>query len=137
MKIFEAYAAKRVVERAFERQVGDFAAVAEVIVKEEGGITFSFVDQSEPKSGFAVGVEGHEKTVPLDIFTYRSIRGYILDKSVELFEEGYCLGIWIDGNLVYLDLSLVFEDQVEASLVARAHKQLAYYDLAKKEEVRV
>lgn len=133
-KLFEA---KREADKRYILALRDWAEQLSGLVREKGGITYSFEEECFPGEGFAVGTEGHEAILPLKAFGAWAISAYIQDHLPQLFEEGYCLGIWIDGDSVYLDLSLVFEDQVEASLVARAHKQLAYYDLAKKEEVRI
>lgn len=125
------YAAKK----NYELSLTDWSKQLYALVEEKGGITYDFEDGRFPGEGFAVSTEGFERIVPLDTLWPSTIRRYIVDHEAQLFEEGYCLGIWIDGKKVYLDLSLVFEDQVEASLVARAHKQLAYYDLAGKETI--
>lgn len=105
----------------------------------DGGATIAR-DGTEPITGYAVALPGHELTYPLPSSQRELaalVLAYALEHSAELETDGAHLGAWIDGPLVYLDITRVIADRRKAELEGIAARQLAIFDLGAGEEIRL
>lgn len=100
-------------------------------VKEEGGFSYSLSNGSEPKAGerkFAVAIsKNFERKYSLSSFTPSTLVSYIAEFAGQLSKAGAHLGAWLEGDTVYLDVSVVLTDKSEAINIARANEQLAIF----------
>ncbi|MFF4952822.1 hypothetical protein [Streptomyces chattanoogensis] len=95
----------------------------------DGGLTFSPVLHA-PAGGYMVSIAGSERSIPVDSFGPEGLAEYIADYSDRVISEGLFYGAWVDGGLVYLDLSMNLRDRAEAEAIGRLESQLAIYDVA-------
>ena len=92
-----------------------------------GGISID-LDGREPTEGYMVSVHGSEVIVQKEEFNEDTVRNYIA-----LFKNhigyGSYLGTWVDGEEVYLDVSVNFHSLSEAIKLGRENNQKAIYSL--------
>ena len=108
---------------------------------EKGGAT---IDPSKSgqkanvRKGFAVSTElEHERQVPLKYWTPQTAAQYAKDKADVLSKPGNKIGSWVDKGTVFYDVSTVVDTAEKAAELGRAHKQLGFFDLEKKQTVRL
>ena len=79
-------------------------------------------------AGYMVSIKGHEKKI--NINDIENIKKEII-KKMELIKrkKSYFVGLWVDNELMYLDISKHIIKYNRALEVARNNKQLAIYDL--------
>lgn len=106
-------------------------------IKNDGGVTIHARTGSEPTSGYAVSLPGYERTVPLAEFTASHLVKYVGDSWQGLSKGSAHLGAWIDGDTVYLDVSIVVPLQDDAIQLGREYGQLAVFNLATFDELRL
>lgn len=106
-----------------------------------GGFTYSPVTGEMPTSGYAVALPGHAYIInadrffadhPLQEFSHKVIKEYIRKKANLLTRPHIFLGGWhdLDSDLVFLDLSEVF-DELDAAIKAGIERdQIAIYDFS-------
>lgn len=88
-----------------------------------------------PDKGFAVAVaKGPERIIErtlaaADVEHFMEEHHDVIRAGNAVFNGGVCIGAWKDGNLWYLDLSIVCESYEEALALGRQNHQLAIYDL--------
>ena len=102
---------------------------------ENGGATLtSELKQAELKRGFMVSLEGAESQVKGN--DYQAIIKAIEEKQ-ELIKDSNNLfiGLWLDGGIMYIDISINIEDRAEALEFAKKNKQLAIYDLTNNDSI--
>lgn len=107
------------------------------LILKNGGGTFTKQGASlEVSQGYAVSLAGKE--VKLDLSLPRPILEAALNAYIAWaeFEVEY-LGAWIDGNTLYLDVSEVYTNEVDAKRAAIQRKQLAYFDFSRMAAVNV
>lgn len=80
----------------------------------------------EAKTGYYVSLFGFERKIPVTEFYPWVLDSYINNRADE-FESAF-LGIWEDGDDVYLDVSIWCEDEETAERIANENMQLAYWD---------
>lgn len=96
-----------------------------------GGITFDIKDiNREFNKGYVIAKKGYEKQVKVEDFTLDVILDYIFDNWSVLNEDKHCLGTWIDNEIVYIDISIVYDDRSSSIDIARAQGELAIFDLS-------
>jgi len=88
-----------------------------------------------PKVGFFASYKVNEIVIPKDALNKESLLTYISLNEAELRTNGNFIGVWIEADLVYLDVSRQFANECDCKEFAIANKQLAYYD-AKNEIVK-
>ncbi|MFH8346826.1 hypothetical protein [Streptomyces sp. NPDC018045] len=93
-----------------------------------GGLTFSPM-RPTPVSGYMVSVAGSERTFPLHSFSVSDLNKYMHEYLDRVVYESMFFGAWIDGDLVYLDLSVNIADRNAAVVLGRMESQLAIYDV--------
>jgi hypothetical protein len=101
-----------------------------------GGATFNLVTGTSPTSGYIVSDEGQEEVTKLfggavakEMLITSAIKKYISDKGFILSLSDKNLGAWVDSNKLYLDISVVYDNEQDAIEMARKNNQLAYFDL--------
>ncbi|MEV0445705.1 hypothetical protein AB0I84_17685 [Streptomyces spectabilis] len=95
---------------------------------EGGGLTFS-PNLPTPTGGYMVSIAGSERTIPVESFGPNSLAAYVADYWPRAVGENLYYGAWVDGDLVYLDLSVNVESREEAEAMGRLESQLAIYDV--------
>ena len=96
------------------------------------------LDGSEPTKGYVVGMASYEMRLRGNAYDLvrawvkrtREQIGYIT--SVDLV-----LGAWIDGDHIYFDVSEIILDRTNAIDFGHANGQLAIYDIAAGETIRL
>jgi hypothetical protein len=113
-------------------------------VLENGGATFNLVLGTSPTTGYAVSKQGHEDTIDLfgnkvtqNMLVNSFVRKYVSEHGFELSLVDYNLGGWIHDKKLYLDISILFDNEADASEYARDNNQLAYFDLTNGKEIFV
>lgn len=102
----------------------------------EGGVTLDIITFDQPQRGYAVASGGSERKVSTAHFNVKDVLRYIGDHHYELTNVGAHLGTWVDGGLVYLDVTTVIDTLAEALPTATARGELAIYDLANQRTIR-
>lgn len=109
-------------------------------VKEHGGISYSvtYGDVSN-RNGYVVSpYKELEVTMPLKELNENEVRNFYLENAELLtLTEDHLIGIWIENDIAYLDVSVFVSNKKEASKIAREKNQKAYYDLVKQETIYV
>ncbi len=128
----------RIVTRA---QLRELCARASVLLSRNGGYTIAH-DGTPVKDGYAVSIHGYEVKYgvrngdSLRALVYSALPNYYY--YVKLYGIPHaCYGAWRDGDVVYFDVSFVFQDENVARNFAIANKQLAYFNLATFETIRL
>lgn len=100
-------------------------------IKANGGITVDVWNGSKPSSGIVVApFKETETTFSLNEFTASDVEDY-MEKFRPLLEvSGMHLGGWVSDDTVYLDVSIVTEDEVTATALAQDGNQLATFNLS-------
>lgn len=116
------------------------SAASQVI--DRGGFTIQPRTGAVPETGFAVAIRGAEQAFPPPS-TPEELAGiiddYMRQHADDFNDESSHLGGWVDeeeGKL-YLDVTRILPDHGAAEKFGREQGQLAYFDLAKKQEVRL
>jgi hypothetical protein len=108
-----------------------------------GGFTFDCNSGSYPESGYAVATfPNAEWIVPGAVLKASTIHRFITERRALLDQPHAHIGAWATTNAWgeprwYLDVSTVIHDRDSAIALAKLHNQLAIYDLANHEEIRV
>lgn len=102
---------------------------------ENGGATLtSELKQAELTRGFMVSLEGAESQVQGN--DYQAIIKAIEEKqNIIKDNDNLYIGLWLDGGIMYIDLSINIQDKTEALEVAKRNKQLAIYDLINNDSI--
>lgn len=120
-----------------ERDALVFRVFADTLV--HNGATVNPADPyaSTPRSGFAVSIPGAERKIPASTFTIGTVREYVTDHLADLSGPNVYVGTWVDGEHVYLDVSIVVADLIDAVALGHASGQLAVFDFASFETIRL
>ena len=88
--------------------------------------------------GYAVGGVLPSVTVPVNSDWHEMVKDFVLSNA-EIFLNGrpVYLGTWIDGDVVWLDASEIYEDLDTALTVARERGEKAIWDFANQREIYV
>ena len=102
---------------------------------ENGGETLTKdLKKADIKKGFMVSLEGTEtQTRDND---YNAIIQAIASKQ-ELIKDknNLYIGLWVDNNIMYIDISINIIDKVEALEFGKKNKQLAVYDVVNNDSI--
>jgi len=101
-----------------------------------GGFTYNITTgEYDVTDGYIVSLKGFEEQLYLDDFENKDISNFI-GKHVSFFiKEEYFVGGWVDGNTVYLDVSIKVNDLEEALLLGLTNNQKAIYDAKNKRTI--
>lgn len=114
----------------------------------KGGSTISLTKASVPTNGYMVGgiVDSliFDANLVLDVahryVAARSIEQWLKSQKLELITDAETfLGMWIDSETghAYVDFSLWYSEEGEAIRDAKLFEEIAIWDLANGEEIRV
>ena len=104
------------------------------IIKKEGATLDSNYNDFKSDNGFMVSIKGQEiKVNKNDIQGIKKEiekkRDFIQDK------KGLYIGLWLDNDIMFIDVSIHIIDYMEALEIARNNDQLAIYDLQNNDSI--
>jgi len=110
----------------------------ELIIVNGGATLTQDLENATLTSGYMVSMEEYETTIDLSVenandLLIETIQNYqILAEKYEAF-----IGVWIDENIAYVDLSKNYKDRLTAIKIGKLNNQLAIYDLKNKSSIRL
>ena len=104
------------------------------IIKNKGATLDRNLNDFKRNKGYIVSLEGQEKKI---------IKSNIEEIKKEIEEKrkfienrkGLYIGLWLENDYIYIDISIYIEDKTEALEIAKKNKQLAIYDLKIKDSL--
>lgn len=103
----------------------------------DGGFTISAVGGKAPTDGFQVSPYGdRERKVSVSTLSDRDIERYVSDNADLLAKKNHYLGGWLDGDTVYLDVSVNARTIQHAEELGKPSNQIAAWDVKNGREVR-
>lgn len=106
----------------------------------DGGFTYQPVTGTEPTKGYALSTYPQRSWAkPASELKLTDLVSYVKQNS-DLFErDNHFLGAWHDPetNKVFLDISVLTEDQKKAERLANKYDQIAYFDIGAGKSVTV
>ena len=104
------------------------------IIKNGGATLDKNYNNFSSDNGFMGSLEGQE--IKVNKNDIQGIKKEI-EKKRELIQDkkGLYIGLWLDNDIMYLDVSIHIIDYMEALEVARNNDQLAIFDLKKKDSI--
>ena len=98
------------------------------ILKNGGATLDANYNNFNASVGYMVSIKGHEKK--LNINDIENIKKEIIKKMELIKNKKNCfVGLWVDNDILYIDISKHIINYNRALEVARNNKQLAIYDL--------
>lgn len=107
-------------------------------VAQNGGATVNPSNGAMPVDGFMCAIAQNEFVMDGQVTT-NALTTYIEQYAHDLKKDGAFLGIWYntENDKTYLDTSFRFEDVDDALEFAKVNEQLAIFDLATFNEIRL
>ena len=94
-----------------------------------GGATLtSKLNVSRIKTGYMVSLPNTEQIIPLEKLTQKAL-DYLIVQYKYIAEKGQYIGLWIDNNKMYADISINIKDRAKAIETGNDYKQLAIFDI--------
>ena len=90
----------------------------------------------DTQEGYMVSYFETEKTFNIDKIDYKEIGNIILERQADLKDNEY-LGFWVDGGILYIDISILINDFKQAKQVGIDNNQLAIYDLKNDSSIKI
>lgn len=110
-------------------------------LQDRGGFTVDPTTGDIPTTGYAVALPGYERVYPAALLTASDLWSGLQDARIAAHYSAFHVyyGAWRDPetDLVYLDASIVTEFRDLALQLAREGSQLAIYDIAAGESIRL
>lgn len=104
------------------------------IIENKGETLTKELKKADLKKGFIVSLEGTETQAKGD--DYQAIIKAIKEKQEIIKDKNNMfIGLWLDNNIMYIDISINISDKVEALEFAKYNKQLAIYDIINNDSV--
>lgn len=104
------------------------------IIKNGGETLTKDLKKASLNNGYMVSLEGAESQVKSD--DYNAIKKAIEEKQAIIQDsKNLYIGLWLDGGIMYIDLSINIKDKVEALEFGKKNKQLAIYDLVNNDSI--
>ena len=101
------------------------------LLQQDGGVTFSlYFGSLAGQDLYALSVFPEREVIDDADVSAAAIEAFILDNLDLLSDPDHSVGIWLEGEDSYLDVSLTVRGRQEAIDLARAHHQLAICHLA-------
>jgi hypothetical protein len=100
----------------------------------DGGATVMLDGSDVPSAGYVVSLDGLGAKFNVSALNLSELVGWV-KRAME--NGARCLGSWLDGEVMYFDVNVILNDLKWALEFARDNKQLAIYDLARKESIYV
>jgi DNA topoisomerase-1 len=110
------------------------------IEQPDGRFTYQPLSDREPQGGFALSVYPERSFAkPVADLKYSDLAGYVKRNKDLLAKPDHFIGAWHDpeSGMVFLDVSVVTDDEKKATTLALEHDQIAYFDLARGASVMV
>jgi hypothetical protein len=108
-------------------------------IKSQGGLTLNVWDGKAQNAGFVVAPYKETETkIPVNNFTASSVKDFLRKFQPLLEVPGMHFGAWIPDNepdTVYLDVSIVTDDELYATTIAQDGNQLAIFNLGAFQEL--
>lgn len=106
-------------------------------LKQNGGATLTPKGQIAQGLKFVASQFGNEIKANLN-----AIDDYYLSETIKAYKQtakkfGAFIGLWVNENDVYIDVSFNFNDKDKALSFAKSNKQLAIFDAINKECITV
>lgn len=104
------------------------------IIENKGATLDKNLNNFNSDNGFMVSIKGQE--VKVNKNDIKEIKKEI-EKKREFIgnKKGLYIGLWLDNEILYIDISIHIIDYLEALEVARNNDQLAIFDLKKKDSI--
>ena len=104
------------------------------IIENKGATLDYNLNNFNSDKGFMVSIQGQE--VKTDKNNIEEIKKEI-EKKREFIgnKKGLFIGLWLDNDIMFIDVSIHIIDYLEALEVARNNDQLAIFDLKKKDSI--
>tara|TARA_S200002703_G_scaffold1225_1_gene2097 strand:- start:2740 stop:3087 length:348 start_codon:yes stop_codon:yes gene_type:complete len=101
-------------------------------IENSGGFTLD-KQASAPSEGYVVATETFIKQ------SFDATEPNDLARAIHTFFEGdhELIGGWLDGETLWVEASKVFDTPEQARQYCEAENEIAYFDLAKGQEVRI
>jgi len=94
-----------------------------------------------PVTGFMVSLPDYEekidKELSTDVIMYQIQRYVNAHYDLVGYSKSLYFGIWLDGGYYYLDISEQIPDREMAIRVAKLNNQVAYYDVKRKQSIKL
>lgn len=104
------------------------------IIENKGETLTKELKKADINGGFMVSLEGTETQTQGD--DYQAIKKAIEEKQAIIKDNNNMyIGLWLDSNIMYIDISININDKVEALEFAKYNKQLAIYDLTNNDSI--
>lgn len=98
------------------------------IVQNNNGATLtSDLDNATIDNGYMVSLAGYEIKTTIELLSSEMLKEY---QSIAKQHNAF-VGLWLDNNELYLDISVNIKDKQQALKMARDNKQLAIYHMDK------
>lgn len=116
---------------------GSVEEVAYSLLNKTGGYTISFSGEV-PETGFMVSIYlDRGVSIPLEDASVDFIEDYIEKNKDIAYKKDHYMGGWVHEGRFFIDVSVNVDTSEEARRLSIEHKQIAYWDVVKKEEVIV
>ena len=104
------------------------------IIENKGATLDCNYNDFKSNRGYMVSLKGQE--VKIDKNDIQGIKREI-EKKREFIQDkkGLFIGLWLDGEIMYIDVSIHIIDYLEALEIARNNDQKAIYDLQKNDSI--
>lgn len=104
------------------------------IIENKGETLTKDLKKADLKKGFMVSLEGTESQVAGN--DYNEIMKAIADKKEIIKDrDNLYIGLWLDDNIMYVDISININDKIEALEFAKYNRQLAIFDLVNNDSI--
>lgn len=97
------------------------------------GLTINrHMEELSYKNGYMVSIYGYEKQ--LKNFSFEEVKK-VVSEYQKIVKGALYIGFWIDNNTIYVDISKYVFHKSQALKLGKQNKQIAIYDLEKKESI--
>lgn len=104
------------------------------IIENKGETLTKELKKADINGGFMVSLEGTE--VQKNVNDINGIKKAIEEKQEIIKDKNNMyIGLWLDNNIMYIDISINIEDKTEALEFGKYNKQLAIYDLENNDSI--
>lgn len=104
------------------------------IIENKGETLTKELKKADINGGFMVSLEGTETQAKGD--DYQAIKKAIEEKQGIIKDSNNIyIGLWLDSNIMYIDISINIIDKVEALEFGKYNKQLAIYDIVNNDSI--
>lgn len=99
----------------------------EIVSANNGATLTSNLETATIDSGYMVSLAGYEIKTSITLLTSEMLKEY---QSIAQQQNAY-IGLWLDNDELYLDISVNIKDEQQALRMARDNNQLAMYHIEK------